>query len=229
MLAQPKDSLTVNNPIINDSLALANTKQEANDTVMKIKTKRPIFIGIDLYQPILTAFTDKTSGQAFVNVKIKNKWHLAAELGYESNTFEDLGWDIKAKGTFFRLGFNYFLSDDKTNPNNGFYTGFRLAYSPYKQAINQYVLRGTNSVGQEVNITQGPLPEASVSAFWLEPLGGARVKLFNTNFYADASVRLQVLVGGKQQNNIEPLVIPGYGKDVGGIQANLFWGVSYQF
>lgn len=183
-----------------------------------------LFVGADLYAPVLSAFTDRQGGQAMLSYRVYKKWNVVAEVGYEKNKYDELDWKIDVDGTYFKLGFNWFVSQDHENQSNGFFTGLRFAYATYKQTVNQYPVRFSNNQVAEY----GSLPEANVSAYWIELVGGARVRLWQ-NFYADMSIRPEIYLGSKKQENIDPLVIPGYGKDIGPMNFGVFWGLTYKF
>ena len=53
------------------------------------------------------------------------------------------------------------------------------------------------------------------------------MQLFS-NFYADVSIRPEIYLGSKKQEGLDPLVIPGYGKDIGPINFSVFWGLTYK-
>lgn len=196
------------------------------------KPRNPIFIGADLFNPVMSVLTDKKGFSFFAHYNIQKKWHAVVEVGYETNIFNDFQWDVDVNGMFYRLGFNWFISEDPLDRNNGFYTGFRLAGSSYQQDIKSYPIRDTETVDGTTNFitTTGSLGKENLSYYWIESLLGARVSLFNTkHWYADLSTRIQIPLGGKKQNDITPLAIPGFGKDQGLVQLDLLWGISYMF
>lgn len=182
-----------------------------------------MFIGIDLFTPVMSMFSDKQGGQAMVSYHIDKKWNAVAEIGVEKNHYDELDWGIDVNGLYFKLGFNWFISQDYENASNGFYTGARFAYASYQQTVNQYPIRLSDNQIDEY----GSLPKANVSAYWIEILGGARVELIK-NLYADMSIRPEIYIGSKKQDGLDPLVIPGYGKDIGPINFSVFWGLSYR-
>ncbi len=207
-----------------DADLLVNESESIKDS-LQISKKRTgnLFLGVDLFNPAMSFFTDKQGGQAMVSYKVYKKWNAVAEVGFEKNHYDELDWDIDVNGLYFKLGFNWFISQDYEDASNGFYTGARFAYATYKQTVNQYPIRVSGNQVDEY----GSLPEENVSAYWVEILGGARVRLIG-NFYADVSVRPEIYVGSKKQEGLDPLVIPGYGKDIGPINFSVFWGITYK-
>lgn len=181
-----------------------------------------IFMGVDLLNPALSFFTDKKGFEAVVAVPFKQKWNIVAEIGYEQNHFENNVWNVDAEGLYTRIGANWFLSHDNQNPNMGYYLGGRIGYSPFQQNIHQYVIQGI-----DIPPITGSLPQHNAHAVWIEPLAGGRVQLFNTAFYIDANVRLKVKVFDSNEENMTPLIIPGFGTNNNGLNFGVNWSIGY--
>lgn len=212
-----QDSVNIESKVIikaQDSLKINAKNQEKAGN---------LFVSGDLYSPILSAFSDRQGGMGFISYRIYKKWNVVAEVGFESNNFNKLDWKADVSGIYLRIGFNWFISQDFQDTSNGFYTGVRFGYSAYKQEIKQYPVRLSNNQVDEY----GSLPKENVSAYWVEILGGARIRLVS-KLYADVSLRPQIYIGSKKQKNIEPLVIPGYGKDNGPMNFSVVWGLSWK-
>jgi len=217
-LSAQEDSIAIQSKTV-----VTETKTAADSLVRKQKRAGNLFVGVDLFNPAMSFFTDKQGGVAMVSYKIHKKWNAVAEVGFEKNIYDDLDWNIDVNGMYFKLGFNWFVSQDYQDASNGFYTGMRFAYAMYDQTVNQYPIRlSTNQIDE-----YGSLPKANVSAYWVEIVGGGRIQLLS-NFYADVSVRPEIYVGSKKQEGLDPLVIPGYGKDIGPINFCVFWGLTYK-
>lgn len=203
--------------------AKTEIREVITDSIGKHAAAGNLFIGVDLFSPVMSAFTNKKGGQAMLSYRVYKKWNVVFEAGYEQNNFDQIDWNVDVDGVYFKVGFNWFASQDSKNPSNGFYLGARFAYTIYNQEIKQYPIRFSNHQVSEY----GSLPKAAVSAYWMELLGGARVHLWQ-GFYADVSVRPEIYLGSKKQENIDPLVIPGYGRDQGVINFSVFWGITYK-
>lgn len=200
--------------------------KETQDSISTLKSKKKtgnLFVGVDLFTPALAFFNDRRGGQAMVSYRVYKKWNAVAEIGYEKNKYDELDWNIDVDGMYFKLGFNWFVSQDHEDASNGFFTGMRFAYATYDQTVNQYPIRLANNQIYDY----GSLPTENVSAYWVEIVGGARVRIIS-NFYADFSIRPEIYLGSKKQEGIDPLVIPGYGKDIGPINFSVFWGLTYK-
>lgn len=188
------------------------------------KAAGKLFIGADLFSPVLAGFSDRQGFMAMASYRVYKKWNVAAEVGFEKNKFDELDWLVDVNGIYFKLGFDWFISQDHQNASNGFFTGMRFAYSAYQQEVHKYPIRASNNQVEEF----GSLPKADVSAYWVEISAGGRVQLIS-NLYAVVSVRPQIYLGSSKQNNLDPLVIPGYGRDRGPMNFNVSWGLSWKF
>lgn len=211
-----------------DTLALETEKlvketQSITDSLKGYKKAGNLFVGVDLFNPVMSAFTNKQGGQAMISYRVYKKWNAVAEIGYEKNLYDQLDWNVDVNGIYAKLGFNWFVSQDYQDASNGFFTGMRFAYAAYQQTINEYPIRTSGNQVDQI----GSLPTANVSTYWVEIVGGARVKLLS-NFYADVSIRPEIYLGSSKQEDIDPLVIPGYGKDNGPINFSIFWGLTYK-
>lgn len=218
------DLLAQEDSIAIESQTIVKETQAVTDSLTnKQKKAGNLFIGVDLFNPAVSFFTDKQGGVAMVSYRVYKKWNAVAEIGFEKNIYDDLDWNIDVNGMYFKLGFNWFVSQDYQDASNGFYAGMRFAYAMYEQTVNQYPIRlSTNQIDE-----YGSLPKANVSAYWVEIVGGGRIRLLS-NFYADVSIRPEIYAGSKKQEGLDPLVIPGYGKDIGPINFSVFWGLTYK-
>ncbi|HJD87537.1 MAG TPA: DUF6048 family protein, partial [Empedobacter falsenii] len=160
-----------------------STKVTVTDSIPK-KKNHDIFIGVDVFNPIVAAFSDKKGVSAFASYQINNKWHAVIEAGFEKNNFNEINWDVDVDGIFAKVGANWFVTQDVDNQSNGIYIGGRIAYSHYSQTINSYAIRDLQS--NEI-IDTGSLPKANVSSYWIEAVVGGRVEIFK-NFYGELSL-----------------------------------------
>lgn len=200
-----------------------STKVSVTDSIPQ-KKYHDIFIGVDVFNPIVSAFNDKKGVSAYASYQINNKWHAVVEAGFEKNNFNEINWDVDVDGVFAKLGANWFITQDIENQSNGIYIGGRIAYSKYSQTINSYPIRDLQS--NEITGT-GSLPKTNVSSYWIEAVVGGRVEIFK-NFYGELALHPAAYIGGKKDQGIDPLVIPGYGKYSGPFNMPVFWGIAYK-
>jgi hypothetical protein len=214
--------------LLHSSVVLGQKKAEADSLSIDNNGKKHLFVGVDLFAPALSFFSDKKGMNAYVSFRIKGRWTGVAEFGYEKNIYDDIGWNVEGKGFSIGAGVNYMITNMDTDNGEGFYIGGRLMYSPFIQTVRSYPLTSIDGDGKLQVIGYGSLPSANVGSGWAELLGGAKVQLGKTPFYLDIMVRPKVQLFSQKQDGIDNLVIPGYGKDRGAFQISFFWGVSYR-
>lgn len=197
-------------------------KTLANDSIPAVP--QHMFVGVDLFNPALAAFTDRKGAQVMLGYQMNREWQAVVELGFEKNRFDEINWKVNIDGFYAKVGANYFVGRDVENQLNGFYIGGRLAYASYNQEIEQYAIRDINS--NEI-INYGSRPKVKVSSYWAEFVLGARVQLYK-KLYGELSLHPSVYIGSKKDDGIDPLIIPGYGKNSGPFNLPVFWGISYQ-
>lgn len=213
-------SLVATNSLLaqNDSVAITT------DSIKPIQKVSDLYTAVDFATPIQSIYSDKQGAQASLAYQLNKKWVAIVELGYEKNKYDEGQWKVDVDGTSIKIGANWFFSQEESNYTNGFYLGARFAYASYNQTINQYPIRDINA--SEI-IGFGSMDKARVASYWAEVVVGGRIQLYK-NLYGDFSIHPAVYLGSKKQENIDPLVIPGYGRNNGPFNLPIFWGISYK-
>lgn len=207
------------------SLPLFISAQNKLDSVaQKFKYQPNFMIGVDVVNAAVSAFSDRKLFQVFISTNYKNKLHLTADAGYEKNIFVKNGYDAEATGPFAKLGAFYMLATDKENKTNGFYGGGKLAASSYSQEYFAVPVRGFG--GSETSVA---FPKSNQSSYWLEGNIGGRVQLFQSDFYIDVNLQPKYLLYTTKQEDIEPLIIPGFGKSSSKFNFGFSWNIAYKF
>lgn len=213
------------------SLVTINFSFAQNDTISNKKETQPeqqkinhLLIGVDLGTPVQAIYSNKKGVQASLAYHFKPKWSINLEAGFEKNKYDEINWDVDVDGIYARLGANWYITQEKSNLLNGLYVGGRLAYASYNQTINNYPIRDIYS---NQIVDNGSLEQAKVSSFWIEVVVGGKIEVVK-KLYADFSIHPSVFLGGKKQEGIEPMAIPGYGRNNGPFNLPIFWGISYQ-
>lgn len=193
---------------------------------LKIKEKyQPNFtVGVDVLNGALSAFSDRKLFQGYVSTKIKKNLHAVLDAGFEKNVYQKNGYDASANGFFGKLGGYYMLSMDTENPDNGFYAGAKLAGSFYNQEYKKVPIRGYGGSDQYLS-----LPSSSQSSYWVEGFVGARVQLFESKFYVDVNAQPKYMVFSSKQENMSPMILPGFGKSSTHFNVGFSWNIAYQF
>lgn len=189
---------------------------------------RNLVIGVDLMSPMQHIWDDSFGAEIMLSTRVYRKFHAVVELGYQQDSYKKVDWDVDVKGMYAKVGTNWSFKESFQQTNDFFYVGGRIGWSMYQQDVNQYKLTYRNPDGtlNTQKVTTG-LPSTNLSAAFLEAVVGARVELWNTNVFLDTSLRPKVLVYTQKQDDIEPMVIPGFGKNMN--RGNLWINVSLAY
>ena len=203
-------------------LAFSQKKEDSLKT--KFKYEPNFMVGFDILNGGIAAFSDRKLIQGFVSSKIKNNIHAVADVGFEKNIYKKNGYDATVNGPFLKLGAFYMLATDKENELNGFYAGGKIAGSFYNQEYKAVPVRGF--AGSETSVA---FPASSQSSYWIEASVGGRVQLFESPFYIDVNMQPRYLVYSTLQDEIKPLIVPGFGKSSGKFNIGFSWNIAYHF
>ena len=207
-------------------LALQIFAQDKKEEKNKEKWKyEPNFmVGVDVLNTTVSFFSDRQLFQGFVSSKIKDKTHAVVEAGFEKNVYQKNGYDAKVNGPFVKLGAFYMLAKDPENEFNGFYAGGKVAGSFYNQQYDAIPVRGYG--GSTASVA---LAASSQSSFWLEGTIGGRVQLFDSNFYIDVNMQPHYLIATSKQDDVQPMIVPGFGRSSNKFNMGFSWNLAYKF
>lgn len=181
-------------------------------------------VGLDALNTGVSFFSDRMLYQGFISSRIKENIHAIAEAGFEKNVYQKNGYDAKASGPFVKLGAFYMLAKDPENAFNGFYAGGKAGGAFYNQEYMAIPVRGFGGSTSSV-----AFPSSSQSSFWLEGTLGGRVQLFESDFYIDVNLQPRYLVYTSKQDNISPMIIPGFGRSSSKFNMGFAWNIAYKF
>lgn len=198
-------------------------KQEKVDS-LQWKYQPNFMVGVDLLNAGVGFFSDRKLYQGFVSSQITRNIHAVADVGFEDNIYQKNGYDAKANGSFVKLGVFYMLAKDAENQFNGFYGGGKLAGSFYKQEYFAVPVRGFGGNSSTVNY-----PSSSQSSYWVEAVLGGRVDLFKSNFYIDVNLQPKYLLVAGKQDELKPMIVPGFGKSSNKFSLGFSWNIAYKF
>lgn len=198
--------------------------KEGAEKKENLKYKPNFMVGVDVLNAGVGFFSDRKLYQGFISSKIKGNIHAIAEAGFEKNVYQKNGYDAKASGPFVKLGAFYMLAKDPENEFNGFYAGGKVAGSFYNQEYMAIPVRGFGGSNSSV-----AFPSSSQSSFWFEGTLGGRVQLFESNFYIDVNLQPRYWVYTSKQDDISPMIIPGFGKSSSKFNMGFAWNIAYKF
>ena len=181
-------------------------------------------IGADVLNLGAAFFGDRKLYQGFVSSRISRKIHAVVDLGYDKNIYQKNGYDAKADGLFLKAGGFYMLASDPENAFNGFYAGAKLAGSFYSQEYMAIPVKGRNNEGVII-----PLEPSTQSSYWIEGAIGARIQVFESNFFIDVNIQPRYLAYTTKQDDVVPMIVPGFGRSSGSFNMGFSWNLAYKF
>lgn len=190
----------------------------------KWKYKPNFMVGVDVLSTGVAFFSDRKLYQGFISSKIKDNIHGIIEAGFESNIYQKNSYDVKANGPFLKLGAFYMLAKDPENEFNGFYAGGKAGASFYTQEYMAVPVRGYGGSSSSVSF-----PSSTQSSYWLEGTIGGRVQLFESNFFIDVNLQPRYLIFTTKQDEIQPMIVPGFGKSSSKFNMGFAWNLAYKF
>ncbi|MCY0970297.1 DUF6048 family protein [Chryseobacterium wangxinyae] len=207
-------------------LTMLFSAQENKETEKKEKWKyEPNFmVGVDALNTGVSFFSDRQLFQGFISSKIKDNIHGIIEAGFEKNIYKKNGYDATANGPFFKIGALYMLAKDRENEFNGFYGGVKIGGSFYNQEYFAIPIRGFGGSSSSIS-----LPSSSQTSFWLEGAIGGRVQLFESNFFIDVNMQPRYLVATSKQDEVVPMIVPGFGRSSSKFNMGFAWNIAYKF
>src|SRR5699024_12540524 len=113
------------------------------DTI-QIKKPYGLRIGADIGKLARTSVSDDDRVFSLLgDVRISNKFYVAAEFGNEKK-----GWDkdyLRAdiEGSYFKAGIDYNAYNNWLDMNNAIYVGLRYGYSIFKETLLSYRVYNT--------------------------------------------------------------------------------------
>lgn len=203
---------------------IAFAQKEQDSLKAKWKYEPNFMVGFDVLNAGIGVFSDRKLFQGFVSSRISKNIHAVADVGFEKNIYQKNGYDATVDGPFLKLGAFYMLAIDKENPLNGFYAGGKLAGSFYNQEYKAVPVRGYG--GSETSVA---FPASSQSSYWIEATVGGRVQLFDSPFYIDVTAQPRYLLFSTTQDDIKPMIVPGFGKSSAKFNVGFSWNIAYSF
>lgn len=203
---------------------LSFAQEDAQAKKEKWKYEPNFMVGFDVLNTGVSFFSDRKLYQGFVSSRVKGDIHGVIEAGFESNIYQKNSYDAKVNGPFLKLGAFYMLAKDPENAFNGFYAGGKLAGSFYTQEYMAVPVRGFGGSSSSV-----AFPSSTQSSYWIEAALGGRVQLFDTNFYIDVNLQPKYLAYTTKQDDIQPMIIPGFGRSSSKFNMGFAWNLAYKF
>ncbi len=183
---------------------------QEKDTIKNTVPQRyGLRVGFDAHRLAKSFYNSDYRGFEVVgDFRLLKDTYLAAELGNEKNTVNERNINYTNQGSYLKFGVDFNVYENWLNMENQIYSGLRVSYSTFSQAINSYNIYQENSYFPLSNFIDGNKSDG-LSATWLEALFGLKAKFFN-NVYFGASIRLNYLINQKEPSGQKNFFIPGF-------------------
>lgn len=198
--------------------------QEKDSIKVKYKYQPNFNVGVDVLNAAFATFSDRKLFQGFISTELKKNLHAVLDVGYDKNVYQKGGYDSSANGFFAKIGGFYMLSIDQENKGSGFYAGGKLGGSFYTQDYKSVPVRAYGGADAYLSF-----PSSSQSSYWVEGFAGARVQLFKSKLYVDINAQPRFLAYTTKQEEMMPMIIPGFGKSSNKFNVGFSWNLVYGF
>lgn len=211
-------------------VSIIGTAQEEKkkDTVAPKTEKFGIRVGVDLFKLTRSFYEDNYRGIELVgDYRLTKKYFIAAELGNESKTVDELNLNFTTEGTYLKAGFDYNVYENWLDMENMIYLGLRYGVSSFSQTLNEYQIYNTDTYFNEGEISYSGEKFEGLSAQWAEVVAGVKAEVLK-NVYVGFSMRLNYLISNNKPESFDNLYIPGFNRTYNGkFGAGFNYTVSY--
>ncbi|AUC76798.1 DUF6048 family protein [Olleya sp. Bg11-27] len=211
------------------SITLHAQEEEVEMKKDSIQLRYGLRLGTDASKLIRTALDDDYSGfEINGDYRLSKDLFIAGEIGNEEKITANDFLSVTAKGSYFKVGFDYNLYDNWIGTDDMIYTGFRVGASTFSQTRTNYTVYTTNQYWEPQFSSSENLESTGLSAIWVELILGLKAEVL-TNLYIGANVQLKGMITQDQPVDFENLYVPGFTKtfDSGRIGVGYGYSVSY--
>ena len=167
-----------------------------------------ISIGADLSRIAVPIIDSTRYGWEFsADYEIIEDLFGCIEIGSQTTEF-DSDYHYHSFGGYTRIGVDYNFIEfiDKQSTDNVF-IGIRYAHSNFYHEADNIIIQDDIWGDYE----DGEIKRKWLNANWMEITPGMRARIFN-NFYLGWSVRFRIMLWQKDDPDMQPYFIPGYGR-----------------
>lgn len=211
-------------------VSIIGTAQEEKkkDSVAPKTEKFGIRVGVDLFKLTRSFYEKDYRGIELVgDYRLTKKYFIAAELGNESKTVDELNLNFTTEGTYLKAGFDYNAYENWLDMENMIYLGLRYGVSSFSQTLNEYQIYNTDPYFNEGEISYPGEKFEGLSAQWAEVVAGVKAEVLK-NVYVGFSMRLNYLISNNKPESFDNLYIPGFNRTYNGkFGAGFNYTVSY--
>lgn len=204
-----------NNPTINDTVPTTDVYG------LRVGTDL-VKIGRSLFEENYTGF--EIQG----DLRISKKFYLAAELGNESNVWEEAYVSSKASGNYVKLGFDFNAYENWKGMDNAINVGLRYGFSTFKQEMLHYRVYTTNPIFPSEPVYNSA-EFTGLNAHWTELIVSVKAEVLK-NIYLSLNVQLKLSISEKAPDNFANLYVPGFNRtyDFSNFGVGYGYSISYR-
>jgi len=192
-----------------DSVA-TDTTLSRHDSVAVIKrdsTKHQLTIGVDIFHPIMNAFTADRSGyELCADYYMRHDVYFKAEAGWGASNVNYSDLKYATTNSFARIGLDRaIVPRENLKDWDMMFIGIRLAFAPIHRSPASFTV--LDSVWGN---STGSLSGKDFLGYWFELVGGMRVEIAH-GLFAGWAIRGKFLLDGADFRQLAPLYVAGYG------------------
>ncbi len=200
-------------------IVIAGRAQDQNSTDQGIR------LSIDLSPVILLAFDPERVGiGASLDYEFKPNIFAVVEGGWLDYHPDHQSYSYQISGFYTLVGADYnVLKNENRIKNDILFIGLRYGASSFNQKVDNITI--SNYWGNYV----GNFENEQLFGQWAEITGGIKAELyFAKNVFVGWTLRAKILISGKDNEVLEPYIIPGYGKTEKNFRFGLSWFIAYR-
>jgi len=198
------------------------------DSIVPKKERYGLRVGVDVFRLARSVYDKDYKGVEFTgDYRWNRKYYLAAEIGNENKTTDEVQLNFTTKGTYVKFGFDYNTHENWLNLENMIYVGLRYGISTFSQELNSYSVYNPNPYFGENTFVDVSQKYNGLSAQWGEVVAGMKTQVL-PNIFVGFSFRMNRMFTNKSPEGFENLYVPGFNRTYdGGFGVGFNYTVSY--
>jgi hypothetical protein len=184
-------------------------------------------LGVDVSRlalPLL--YDDGRVGMEFtLDKQISRNGFVTAEAGALRMDSKEPGYTYKLDGMYLRLGYDRnIIRFREIGLRDVVYVGMRYGVARFNHDLSDIII----PPGYWEGGAGGSLKKDGLMSHWIEAVVGTKVELMR-NFYLGAALRGKIRIVAPDDDYVEPILVPGYGKGNKGLALSFSYTLLYTF
>ena len=204
------------------------SSKKTTDTLI-IKQKYGLRLGADISKPVRSLIDDEYKGfEINGDYRLTKNWYVAGELGTEEKTTANDFLSTTAKGSYFKVGFDYNMYNNWLGMENMIYSGFRVGASTFSQQRNSYTVYNTDQFWTPQFTSEDIEKVSGLSSVWAELILGIKAEVFS-NLFVGIQAQLKYSISEDDSASFGNNYIPGFGKTYDGSNIGVGYGYTVSY